>query len=137
MREIKFRIWDDGYKYMNYKVLVGMWGDNVLDEENYTACSMWIEPKNVDYKCEPHWCHFEPYHKEIKLMQYTGFKDVNGKDIYEGDIVKYFLEENAVIKYINGAFMIESNTNMDCMCSMLGKIEIIGSIYENKELLNI
>ena len=27
MREIKFRVWDDHYKYMNYKVLVGIYGE--------------------------------------------------------------------------------------------------------------
>ncbi|MGL5713387.1 MAG: hypothetical protein ACRCX2_10240 [Paraclostridium sp.] len=55
MRTIKFRAWDEQFKYMNYKVVVGMWGNDVLDDKNYTACSMWIDPKNVDYKCEPHW----------------------------------------------------------------------------------
>lgn len=136
-RDIEFRAWDDHYKYMNYKVIVGIYGnwEEVKDNENYTACSMWIEPKNVDYKCEPHWSHFEPYHKEIKLMQYTGLKDKNGKKIFEGDIVKS--------KY--GVFKSKVEWN-DSFCGFFpfcnndtgifaDECEAIGNIYENKELL--
>ena len=74
-REIKFRAWDDHYKYMNYKVLVGTYGEweNVKDDKNYTACSMWIEPDKVDYECEPHWAHFEPYHKDIHLTSLLNY----------------------------------------------------------------
>ena len=41
-RDIEFRVWDDHYKYMNYKVIVGIYGnwEEVKDNENYTACSM-------------------------------------------------------------------------------------------------
>lgn len=155
-RDIEFRVWDDYYKYMNYKVIVGIYGnwEEVKDNENYTACSMWIEPKNVDYKCEPHWSHFEPYHKEIKLMQYTGLKDKNGKKIFEGDIIDIHQTVNGynqfVIEYDKYKFSARYyNQDKKQTGSWYGydldelfeinesekEIEVIGNIYENKELL--
>lgn len=154
-RDIEFRVWDDHYKYMNYKVIVGIYGnwEEVKDNENYTACSMWIEPKNVDYKCEPHWSHFEPYHKEIKLMQYTGLKDKNGKKIFERDIViahgtKFIIkfgsyrtqlfekEYGSAIHTKQFGWYAESIENKtQCNLVVPNDIEVIGNIYENKELL--
>lgn len=139
MRTIKFRVWDNNYKYMNYKVLVGVYGEweKVKNDKNYSACSMWIEPKNVDYKCEPYWAHFEPYHKDIKLMQYTGLKDKNGKEIYEGDILRNYGNdiEDWVVSYEEGKFI----GIFDNVCEDLYEIhdfEVIGNIYENPELIN-
>ena len=159
-RDIEFRVWDDHYKYMNYKVIVGIYGnwEEVKDNENYTACSMWIEPKKVDYKCEPHWSHFEPYHKEIKLMQYTGLKDKNGKKIFEGDIIRLdddyrklissanakteedLVRKDCLVGFKEGSFMFcRSRYFIDEFDSYLWlaekHCEVIGNIYENKGLL--
>ena len=136
-REIKFRVWDNKYKYMNYKVLVGIYGDweKVKDDKNYTACAMWIEPDKVDYKCEPHWAHFEPYHKDIHLMQYTGLKDKNGVEIYEGDKVKakfYGKEVVGEIGFNSGCFLLWNSCVSDNQLFIFTDIEVIGNVYENE-----
>lgn len=136
-REIKFRVWDNKYKYMNYKVLVGIYGDweKVKDDKNYTACAMWIEPDKVDYKCEPHWAHFEPYHKDIHLMQYTGLKDKNGVEVYEGDKVKakfYGKEVVGEIGFDSSCFLLWNSCVSDNQLFIFTDIEVIGNIYENE-----
>lgn len=153
MREIKFRVWDNLYKYMNYKVLVGIYGEwkKVKDDKNYTACCMWVEPDKVDYKCEPHWAHFEPYHKDIHLMQYTGLKDKNGVEIYEGDIIDIHQTVNGynqfVIEYDDYKFSARYynqktkkigswyNYDLDELFELNEyekEIEVIGNIYDKE-----
>ena len=83
------------------------------------------------------------------LTQCTGLKDKNGKLIYEGDIV--LVQENIndeATKYIvdwsddNAGFCLRSQEPNHPDCDIYGgfhnleSIEIIGNIYENKELLN-
>ena len=139
---------------MNYKIIVGVYGEweDVKDDEDYTACSMWIEPDKVDYKCEPHWAHFEPYHKDIHLMQYTGLKDKNGKEIYEGDVLSTIKYDDkkavGVIKYgkfncscCDGVYGWYIDTYDDFCLDIRDfnwghtAIEVIGNIYENPDLL--
>ncbi len=64
-------------------------------------------------------------------MQYTGLKDKNGKEIYEGDIAR-FREYNHHINFSDGGFYVG---DFDTLGSINTAVEIIGNIYENPELL--
>jgi uncharacterized phage protein (TIGR01671 family) len=122
MREIKFRAWDEERKYF---IELGI---------GHTPLFFNHEGKlKSDYGC-------------IKIMQYTGLKDKNGKEIYEGDIVKwnqYFLgskkaEEielkTSTVYWHNGAWVLSEDKGWNA--SIYNNIEVIGNIYENPELLN-
>ena len=80
-----------------------------------------------------------PEYDDFIVMQSTGLKDKNGKLIYEGDIVKFKTELFGKPKQIiwDECHYILKNTFI-ILCDMEIKqfgLEVIGNIYENKELL--
>jgi hypothetical protein len=83
---------------------------------------------------------------DVELMQYTGVKDKNGKEIYEGDIIKYKFPYDRRIKHISPVFYMESQASYGVLDIYKNEIplytistnnyfEVIGNIYENKNLL--
>lgn len=90
--------------------------------------------------------HMDEYLSPFR--QYTGLKDKNGKEIYEGDILTYDERIRGFVKYIGCSFIIEW-VGIDTYSDLLGwdnwrsgktsdgsKYEVIGNIYQNPELLN-
>lgn len=67
-------------------------------------------------------------------MQYTGLKDKNGKEIYEGDIMQID-EDVCEVEFEYGCFSVDNVMAMDGE-DWYSDYEVIGNIYENSELLN-
>ena len=127
MREIKFRAWlKEERKMVNVETL--FIGINRLCFGNSKTEDLFFRD-------------FE----EVELMQYTGLKDKNGKEIYEGDIVLIKLDETStwhktVVGFKKGAFIADLIDKEDYVYifhhGFTGDdFEIIGNVYENKNLL--
>jgi hypothetical protein len=108
MREIKFRAWNNKNK-------------------------KWLQEFAVDCRdggVMPHIASgtFDDNDENAILMQYSGLKDKNGKEIYEGDIVK--LDDGYVFEVA-----IPNIYGLEFEAVSTNEFEIIGNIYENPELL--
>lgn len=130
MREIKFRAWDTKHREMIEEI-------KIFPEYN------WLVQSDNDALCERE----RASENQLILMQYTGLKDRNGTEIYEGDIVRINIpvdENNPLIT--NGIFQVIFDKGMFCIFIPEGNYplsdylhqdcEVIGNIYEHPELLN-
>jgi uncharacterized phage protein (TIGR01671 family) len=129
MREIKFRVWDNGVmkKFLRIPFYVDCDGNMYKDND----------PHGVDMSGRR---SISPL-QNCTLMQATGLKDKNGKEIYEGDIIAIDGNKKTIVSWSDkfASFCIKNDTWMfqhwfgeavdgpDC--------EVIGNIYSNPELL--
>ena len=74
--------------------------------------------------------------QDWKVMQYTGLKDCNDVEIYEGDIIQDIDYGIMECKYLHGSFVWYSKNGFNIkLMNYIPNIEVIGNIYENPELL--
>lgn len=143
-REIKFRIWDKLLGRME-KVQQLIFGIN-YDYGRIIAVIECVDKDNNQetiYKTYQRVIYTDDGEKsEGILMQYTGLKDKNGKEIYEGDIVKNKLGLFVVIE--DGCAMFEVRDEQRITFKQLPlieffaedeNVEVIGNIFENQDLL--
>jgi len=118
-REIKFRCWDETIKDFHRVQL----GGRVKNKPNSVAYVNPSKKPNGSFDGNLGW------------QQFTGLKDKNGKEIYEGDIVVYGSDRPLpIIFHEHGVFSFEGK---DFALGIYDqrKMEVIGNIVENPELL--
>ena len=81
------------------------------------------------------------YLKDVELMQSTGLRDKNGKEVFVGDIVKMSKDVYSeptyyeVVRHYGGAYRLESKQHGCELWLRHTDCEIVGNVYENRELL--
>lgn len=127
-RKLKFRAWDETHKIMHHNFQFIKSGDKGNDWIVFTSDKQKLTDK-------PHPLENPYFSQQLKIMQFTGLHDKNGKEIYEGDIVKCD-ELIMTVEFVQSSFC-KCNENGNWIIHSHDNIEVIGNLYENHELINI
>ena len=126
MREIKFRAWVKDKNAIFEVVLI-----------NYVTKKVTYLLERVGHLLSIRDAKFN----DVELMQYTGLKDKNNKEIYEGDILfESFGERYYKVVFENGGFRAEfkgdfDEHSFDLIDVVAQGCEIVGNIYENSKFI--
>jgi uncharacterized phage protein (TIGR01671 family) len=115
MRDLKFRAWDIELNKMWFDVRVG--GFDVTVPTVYSH-GRWVHLPDSE-----------------NLMQYTGAKDINGVEVYEGDIIRYteYNSSDADIPNQISTVVFDTGSFLPVSEGYCQHIEVIGNTYEIKE----
>jgi len=132
-REIKFRAWDNVEKEMLDTVEKWNRGWNTkslyVDQQGHV-----LEHTDEHGVCDMHF--YLQGKPKYTLMQFTGLKDKNGKEIYEGDIVTWVNDKGEQVGQVTwtpARFHVRNEYNWFVEIDLT---EVIGNIYENPELIS-
>lgn len=126
MKTNKFRSWDKINK--KYYYLVGF----ILTGTQYR---IWYYEWDEN-ECDNILVNQSFYVDNLIIEQFTGLHDINGKEIYEGDIAVAGGDIIGIIVFEDGGFYFDTIDEIDCdfLCNL--SVEITGNIHENPELLS-
>ena len=124
-RVIKFRAWDENLKMMDNDFFI------YADGNLFERASKSYDTPNTEIE--------QAY--SLKLMQFTGINDINGVEVFEGDLVECNRSRIAQVKFLHGRFSVTiksvyANRDMETLpISSFETLRVIGNIYQNPELL--
>jgi len=142
MRPIKFRAWDGLKKVMHYNFEFISSGIEGNDWIVFTSDKQPLDRGKNNMEETTHPFNNPYFAQQLKIMQFTGLLDKNGKEVFEGDIISrirgiseiVWSDDGWAVKTFAGWKTQENVFCYQRFCEV-GEIEIIGNIYETPELL--